>query len=80
MMEGLRDVHMAYSTRTSSTLRARYIPSAANVYADKLSRHLDSDDMRLGPVLLVELDARLGRHSIDRFASAFNTRLPRYNA
>jgi hypothetical protein len=27
-----------------------------------------------------ELDARFGKHSIDRFASALNTLLPRYNA
>jgi hypothetical protein len=53
---------------------------AANAWADKLSRHLDSDDKRLDPVLFAELDARFGKHSIDHFASALNTFLPRYNA
>jgi hypothetical protein len=61
-------------------IMARYIRSAAIVWADKLSRHLDSDDWRLHPVLFAELDARFGKHSIDRFASALNTPLPRYNA
>jgi hypothetical protein len=31
-------------------LRARYTISAANVWADKLKRHLDSDECRLEPV------------------------------
>jgi hypothetical protein len=65
---------------TSINLRARYIRSAANVRADKLNRHLDSDEWKLDPVLLAELDARFGRHSIDRFASALNTLLSRYSA
>jgi hypothetical protein len=30
--------------------------------------------------MFAELDARFGKHSIDRFASALNTLLPRYNA
>jgi hypothetical protein len=59
---------------------ARYIGSAANVSADKLSRHFDNDDWRLDLVVFAELDARFGKHSIDCFASALNTLLPRYNA
>jgi hypothetical protein len=61
-------------------LRARYIQSAANVEAGKLSRHLDNDEWNLDLVLFAELDARFGRHSIDRFASALNILLPRDNA
>eukprot|EP00873_Tetraselmis_striata_P014170 jgi/Tetstr1/434434/TSEL_023534.t1 len=61
-------------------LRARYIRSAANIWADRLSRHLDSDDWQLDPLLFAELESRFGPHSIDRFASALNTLLPRYNA
>jgi hypothetical protein len=63
----------------SITIMARYIKSAANVWADKLSGHLNSDDMRLDPVLFAKLDMRLGKHSTDHFASALNTRLPRCN-
>eukprot|EP00873_Tetraselmis_striata_P001327 jgi/Tetstr1/421591/TSEL_012535.t1 len=62
-------------------LRARYFRSAANIWADRLiSRHLDSDDWQLDPLLFAELESRFGPHSIDRFASALNTLLPRYNA
>eukprot|EP00873_Tetraselmis_striata_P019580 jgi/Tetstr1/439844/TSEL_028255.t1 len=61
-------------------LRARYIRSAANISADRLSRHLDSDDWQLDPLMFAELESRFGSHSIDRFASALNTLLPRYNA
>eukprot|EP00873_Tetraselmis_striata_P017702 jgi/Tetstr1/437966/TSEL_026596.t1 len=60
-------------------LRARYIRSATNIRADSLSRHLDSDDWQLDPLLFAELESRFGPHSIDRFASARNTLVPRYN-
>eukprot|EP00873_Tetraselmis_striata_P026356 jgi/Tetstr1/446620/TSEL_034144.t1 len=61
-------------------IRARYIRSAANVWADRLSRHLDNDDWQLDPVMFAELEAMWGAHSVDRFASALNAMLPRYNA
>jgi hypothetical protein len=51
-------------------IRARYIRSAANVGADRLSIHLDNDDWQLDPVLFAELNSRFGSNSIDRFASA----------
>eukprot|EP00873_Tetraselmis_striata_P014461 jgi/Tetstr1/434725/TSEL_023778.t1 len=59
---------------------ARYIQSAANVWADPLSRHLDNDDWQLDPVMFAELEAMWGAHSVDRFASAMNAMLPRNNA
>eukprot|EP00873_Tetraselmis_striata_P038412 jgi/Tetstr1/458676/TSEL_045066.t1 len=61
-------------------LRAQYIRSATNVRADHLSWHLDNDDWHLDPLLFSELESRFGPHSMDRFASALNTLLPRYNA
>eukprot|EP00873_Tetraselmis_striata_P018681 jgi/Tetstr1/438945/TSEL_027440.t1 len=61
-------------------LRARYIRLAANIWADRLSRHLDIDDWQLDPLLFAEMESWFGPHSIDRFASALNTLLPRYNA
>jgi hypothetical protein len=79
MMDELRRLWCLLDTN-NITIRARYISSSANVSADKLSRHLDSDDWRLDPVLFAELDMKFGKHSIDRFASALNTLLPRYNA
>eukprot|EP00873_Tetraselmis_striata_P019837 jgi/Tetstr1/440101/TSEL_028459.t1 len=38
-------------------IRACYIRSAGNVWADRLSRHLDSDDWQLDHVLFAELEA-----------------------
>eukprot|EP00873_Tetraselmis_striata_P025467 jgi/Tetstr1/445731/TSEL_033379.t1 len=54
--------------------------AVSNIWADRLSRHLDSDDWQLDPLMFAELGSRFGPHSIDRFASALNTMLPRYNA
>jgi hypothetical protein len=79
MMEELRRLWCLLNTNNIN-LRARYIRSATNVWTQKLSRHLDSDDLKLlDPVLFANLDARFGKHSIDRFAFALNTMLPRYN-
>eukprot|EP00873_Tetraselmis_striata_P028203 jgi/Tetstr1/448467/TSEL_035735.t1 len=38
------------------------------------------DDWQLDPLLFAEMESRFSPHSIDRFASALNTLLPRYNA
>eukprot|EP00873_Tetraselmis_striata_P021871 jgi/Tetstr1/442135/TSEL_030289.t1 len=56
-------------------IRARYIRSAANVWADRLSTNpLDGDNWQLDPVLFAELEQCGVRHSVDRFASAPETR------
>ena len=62
------------------TLRPTYIRSAANVWADRLSRELDRDDWSLHPEIFKDLDRLWGPHSIDRFASKDNRQLPRYNS
>eukprot|EP00873_Tetraselmis_striata_P014117 jgi/Tetstr1/434381/TSEL_023482.t1 len=61
-------------------LRARYIRSAANVWADPLSRHMDSDDWQLDLVLFAELFAVRVPH--DRPARVCPQRpdMARYNA
>jgi hypothetical protein len=61
-------------------IKPMYICSTANTWANKLSRHLDSDDWQLDPSVFLELDAQFGPHTIDRFASGLSTLLPRYNA
>jgi hypothetical protein len=58
----------------------RYIGSASSTWADKLIRHLDSDDRQLDPIVFLEMDSHLGSHKIDRFASALNTLLLIYKA
>ena len=60
-------------------LRPRYLRSAANVWADRLSRELDDADWTLNPRIFRYLDRQFG-HTVDRFASMENAQLPRYNS
>ena len=61
-------------------VRTQYIRSAANIWADALSRTTDNSDWQLTPRMFRHLSELWGSHSIDRFASAQNKQLPRYNA
>ena len=61
-------------------LHPRYIRSAANTWADRLSRERDTSDWQLNPKLFRYLDKLWGPHSIDRFASMENTQVPRYKS
>jgi hypothetical protein len=61
-------------------IRPRYIRSPANVWADTLSRELDTEDWQLNPRLFEHLQERWGPHTIDQFASMLNTQLSRFNA
>jgi hypothetical protein len=61
-------------------IRPRYIRSAANVWADTLSRKLDTEDWQLNPRVFKQFQERWGPHTIDRFASMLNAQLPRFNA
>eukprot|EP00873_Tetraselmis_striata_P001518 jgi/Tetstr1/421782/TSEL_012685.t1 len=79
MMAELRKLWYLLDCNSVHTI-ARYIRSAANVWVDRLSRHLDSDDWQLDPVMFAKLEAMWGAYSVDRFASALNAMLPRYNA
>jgi hypothetical protein len=79
MMDELRKLWELIDTNNIS-IRARYIRSAANVLADKLSRETDRDDWKLNPRIFTYLNFLWGLHSIDRFATQGNSQLPRYNA
>ena len=59
-------------------LRPQYIRSAANVWADRLSRDLDIDDWKLNPSEFSRKQREWGEHTVDRFASATSAQLPRY--
>lgn len=60
------------------TLRASWIASVANLWADKLSRDKDRTDWRLCSTLFSRLDARYGPHEVDLFASALNSHCARF--
>jgi hypothetical protein len=66
--------------RNNIHIRPRYIKYAANTWANKLNRHINSDDMQLDPSVFHEMDTQFGPHTIVRLASALNMLLPRYNA
>jgi hypothetical protein len=46
----------------------------------KLKRHLDNNDKKLHLIVFLEMKTHIGPHTIDRFASALNTLLSRYDA
>jgi hypothetical protein len=77
-MDELRKLWELIDTNNIS-IRARYIRSAANVWADKLSRKTDRDDWQLNPRIFTYLDSSWGPHSIDMFATQGNSQLPRYH-
>lgn len=62
------------------SLRTRYIRTAANVWADQLSRRENRDDWKLNDRHFRALDQRYGPHTVERFATANNTHLPRFNS
>jgi hypothetical protein len=43
-------------------------------------RHKDSDDWQMDPIVFHEMGSQFGLNTIDRFASALNKLLPRYDA
>jgi hypothetical protein len=61
-------------------IRTQYIRSAANVWADNLSRVTDNSDWQLVPRKFKHFNKMWGPHTIDRFASYANKQLLRYNA
>jgi hypothetical protein len=79
MMDELRKLWELIHTNNIN-IRAHYIRSAANVWADKLSRETDRDDGQLNPYIFTYLDTLWGPHSMNRFSTQGNAQLPRYNA
>jgi hypothetical protein len=79
MMDELRKLWELIDTNNIN-IRARYIRSAANVWADRLSRETYRDDSQFNPHIFTYLNSMWGPHSIDRFATHGNSQLPRYNS
>ena len=59
-------------------LRHEYVQSALNVWADRLSREVDTTDWSLAPVAFHRLDDQCGPHTVDLFATELNTRCIRF--
>ena len=66
--------------QSSISLTVDWIPRGLNTEADALSKWEDSNDWQLYPSWFKILDRRFGPHQVDRFASADNNRLPRFNS
>jgi hypothetical protein len=79
LMRELRKLWFLLDTN-DMTLDPRYIRSAQNIIADGLTRQGDSGDWRLNPAIFARLQALWGPFTIDRFATANNTQLPRFNS
>eukprot|EP00168_Porphyra_purpurea_P020474 TRINITY_DN863_c0_g1_i10.p4 TRINITY_DN863_c0_g1~~TRINITY_DN863_c0_g1_i10.p4 ORF type:complete len:270 (-),score=31.96 TRINITY_DN863_c0_g1_i10:1693-2502(-) len=60
------------------TLRAEYLPSAVNVWADRLSRATDSTGWTLCRRAFGRFEALYGPHTVDLFASAENAQCGRF--
>ena len=61
-------------------LRHEYVASALNVWADRLSREVDSTDWSWAPAAFRRLDDQYGPHTVDLFATEVNTRCVRFDS
>ena len=61
-------------------LECQWIHRQHNKTVDSISRIVDLDDWQLNPKLFQILDSKWGPHSLDRFASPYNTQLARFNS
>ena len=57
-----------------------WIPGSDNEKADYISCIVDFHDWMVDPMLFQQLDALWGLHTVDCFASFYNTQLPRFSA
>lgn len=60
------------------TLRASWLASLANIWADKLSRDRDRTDWRLSPSVFARLNGLYGPHEVDLFATSLDAHCPRF--
>lgn len=77
LMKILRQLHRL-AGKWNLDLQVEYIRSADNTVADRLSRETDQEDWRLNPHIFELIGGH--RCTVDRFASATNAQLPRFNS
>ena len=61
-------------------LASQWIPREQNKLADSLSRYSDCDDWGIHSDVFEELDALWGTHTVDRFATYYNSKCIRFNS
>ena len=61
-------------------IEPEWIPRERNELADYYSRMVDNDDWMLNPATFNWLNSFWGPYTVDRFASATNAQLPRFNS
>lgn len=66
--------------RLRCRLEASWLPTAENIWADKLSRDKDATDWRLNRSVFEALDRIWGPCTIDRFATAGSAQVQRFNS
>jgi hypothetical protein len=71
---------MQLTQQLDITVTAIHLPGDQNGLADKLSRLIDSADWKLNEEVFTELDQEWGPITIDRFASAMNCMVERFNS
>ncbi len=62
------------------SLEVQWIPRSENQRADALSREIDTDDWGVSKEFFGFMDGIWGPHSVDRFATDYNAKLPRFNS
>ncbi|XP_068716373.1 uncharacterized protein [Montipora foliosa] len=83
MIEELQELALdifLFASGHNIRLDLTWIPRDQNSEADRFSKVVDIDDYSVHDDVFIHLDRLWGPHSIDRFASSYNAKLPRFNS
>ena len=80
LLQGLALKKFSICSHSNIKLRVIWLPRDKIDRADFFSRIIDSDDWEVEPYWFNYITSIFGKPSIDRFADACNTRLPRFNS
>jgi hypothetical protein len=82
MKSELQDMALSifrYCLRNNIILEVEWVPRTKNERADYISRIVDADDWTVSDYIFRHFDKVYGPHTVDRFASFYNTKLRRFN-
>eukprot|EP00873_Tetraselmis_striata_P015240 jgi/Tetstr1/435504/TSEL_024408.t1 len=77
LVTDLRKVWFILVDTNDIPIRARYIKTTADIWVDRLSRKINYDDLAFNLRHFNHLDNIWGRHTVHRFPTMENARLPR---